>query len=723
MKITNEILEAYLNCKTKGQLKIVGETGTKSDYEAMTTAAGRAAREAALARLVDRFGESDACRGVSVTAATLKKGAQLLADATLEVDGLSICFDALLRVDGTSKLGQHHYLPVLHDHGYKMGRPRQLLLALLGLALARVQGVRPPTGLVARGPDGRLGKIRLDGRLYRQAEQVLNEVKRLQAGGEPPRLTLNKHCQMCEFRLKCRKQAEQADDISLLDTVGEKELRKLNRKGIFTLAQLTCTFRPRKRGKRVKRTSYNYHPSLQALAIRERTVHVYGTPDLPHKPVQVFLDAEGVEGGRLVYLLGVLVVEGGSHEMHSFWADGPDQEVQAFDSFLDLLDGREDFCLFHYGSYERKLLKRMRKAVKRKKLVDRLLANAVNLLSVIHGCVYFPTFSNGLKDVGRFLGYTWTAEDASGLQSLVWRARWEGSRDPVWKEKLLTYNAEDCAALRKVVEFVQVVADTSRRRGEEGVDNDTAGHRVTWADEVVTSTIRQERGWPRFALQEFDHINRCSFFDYQREKVYLRTSKAVRRACLLDTKRRKSRTLPANRELKIRSSTCPRCKGTQITRLEGDKHIKLAYDLKFTPGGVRRQVIRCMACRYRCEQCKKTFLPKRYKRRDKHLHGLKSWAMYQHVVHRISFQNLEHMFEDCFGLRVNLMELHLMKSLMARRYRTTWSQILARIVAGQLIHADETHANLQKGKGYVWVLANMEDVVYLYRPNREAGFL
>ena len=65
-------------------------------------------------------------------------------------------------------------------------------------------------------------------------------------------------------------------------------------------------------------------------------------------------------------------------------------------------------------------------------------------------------------------------------------------------------------------------------------------------------------------------------------------------------------------------------------------------------------MIRCTAVRHRCEDCKRTFLPKQYKRRDKHLHGLKSWAMYQHVVHRISLQHLEAMFEDCFGLRVGI---------------------------------------------------------------------
>src|SRR4051794_39745221 len=97
MKITNEILEAYLNCKTKGHMKVVGETGTKSDYEAMTEAARRSSREVALAGIVARFGEGNAYRGTAVTAAMLKQGAPLLADAIVEDDGMSIRFDGLKR--------------------------------------------------------------------------------------------------------------------------------------------------------------------------------------------------------------------------------------------------------------------------------------------------------------------------------------------------------------------------------------------------------------------------------------------------------------------------------------------------------------------------------------------------------------------------------------------------------------------------------------------------
>ena len=722
MKITNEILEAYLNCKTKGHLKLVGETGTKSDYEAMTEAARRASRGLSLARLATRYGEGNTYRGTAITTATLKQGAPLLANAILEDDGMSIRFDGLKRTDGASKLGGHHYVPVLHNHGDKFGRQQKLLLAVLGIMLDRVQGLRPATGLVARGPDGRLGKVRLDAKLYREAEQVLDEARRLQAGGEPSRLTLNKHCQVCEFRQRCRKQAEQADDISLLGSVGEKELKRYNRKGIFTLTQLSCTFRPRKRAKRVKRSGYNHYPALQALAIREKKVHVYGTPDIPRKPVQVFLDAEGSEDGGFVYLLGVLVIEGESQKMHSFWADGPDQEAEAFDGFLDLMDGREDFVLFYYGSYESRLVRRMRKVVKRTKLVDRLLDNAVNVLAVIHSNVYFPTFSNGLKDVARYLGCTWTDENSSGLQSLVWRAHWEQARDQCWKDKLLTYNSEDCAALRKVTEFVQAVGEAVRSRGEQGGVS-PGSPAITWADEIEIPSSR--RGWcrPNFTLEDFDHINRCAYFDYQREKVFLRTNGVVRRACRGAGKRRKRFKLPANRVVEFKSDACPRCKGTHL-RLDSRKVIsKLAYDLKFTTGGIRCQVIRCTTVRYKCRDCGLTFVTKPYKRRDKHQHGLKSWAVYLLVVHRISLHQVEVMFEDFFGLRVRTMEVLAIKILMARRYRQTLKGILARIVAGGLVHIDETEVKLHNSKGYVWVLASMEDVVYIYRPNRETDFL
>jgi len=533
MKITNEVLDSYLSCKTKAHLKLAGENGVVSDYEAMATAAKLRSREDVVTTLLARIGEGGTCRGVNVTAEILQKGAPLLVGVTLDGDLLSLGFDALKRVDGASNVGDHHYLPVLQSD--KVGRQQKLLLALLGLALAGVQGLRPTIGLVARGAEGQLGKVRLNAQVYREAEQVLDEVKRLQAGGELPRLTLNKHCQLCEFRQQCRMQAEETDDISLLAGVGEKELKRYNRKGIFTLTQLSCTFRPRKRGKRVKQTNHLHYPALQALAIREKKIHVNGTPDLRRKPVQIFFDVEGVEEGSFVYLLGVLVAQGDAARMHSFWADSQTDEVRTFDAFLDLLEGYEDFCLFHYGGYEKTFLRRMRKLVKRQRVVDRLLDNAVNVLSAIRTCVYFPTLSNGLKDIGRYLGCVWTDENASGLQSLVWRARWEQDREPVWKEKLVSYNADDCVALEKVTECVQAICEVAKSRSTEAPAGPSSPT-IAWADDMGRSLNRREFCNVKFAVEDFNHINRCAYFDYQRERVFLRTSRVIKKACASNRK-------------------------------------------------------------------------------------------------------------------------------------------------------------------------------------------
>jgi len=89
----------------------------------------------------------------------------------------------------------------------------------------------------------------------------------------------------------------------------------------------------------------------------------------------------------------------------------------------------------------------------------------------------------------------------------------------------------------------------------------------------------------------------------------------------------------------------------------------------------------------------------------------------------VSFQSLEGLFKECFDLEICYQEFHMMKSLMATRYQATYRSILQKILCGELIHIDETHANLQKGKGYVWVLTNLEEVVYLYKPSREGEFL
>jgi len=44
---------------------------------------------------------------------------------------------------------------------------------------------------------------------------------------------LNRHCPLCPFRADCRARAESEDDLSLLDRMTPKAIRRFHKKGIF----------------------------------------------------------------------------------------------------------------------------------------------------------------------------------------------------------------------------------------------------------------------------------------------------------------------------------------------------------------------------------------------------------------------------------------------------------------------------------------------------------
>ena len=151
-------------------------------------------------------------------------------DANLEDDQFSLTFDGLKRVDGPSKLGDFHYVPMLFHEGRKVGKEQRLRLEIYGLLLFRLQGQMPSSGIIWHGRECRTTKVRLNGDL-RKTERLLREVKEMVNAQSPPKLILNDHCQICEFRQRCHEQAVQEDNISLLRGISEKEIKKYARKG------------------------------------------------------------------------------------------------------------------------------------------------------------------------------------------------------------------------------------------------------------------------------------------------------------------------------------------------------------------------------------------------------------------------------------------------------------------------------------------------------------
>jgi predicted RecB family nuclease len=725
-RITRNIIESYLSCKYKAHLTLAGQRGTRSDYELLLAESREVVRRRATDKILGRYSADGIERDVRLTPTALKRGVTFFLNSSLEDDSLNLAFDGLQRVPGTSRLGDFHYAPVLFAVGRQVCKAQRALLDVYALLLSRLQGRLPANGMVWHGDECRETRVQLSSDPHK-ADRLLGELGRMQPEGAPLRLVLNDHCAVCEFRQRCHQQAVEEDNISLLRGMKEREVKAYARKGILTITQLAHTFRPRRRRRRSKNGGRAHNPALHALAIRDQKTYVFGSPQLLDAPIRVYLDLEGKPDERFVYLIGVIIADGLSESRHSFWADRPEDEPRIFEQLLRLLQPYEDFRVFCYGSYERTFLNRMRKYARRKRLVDRILTRTTNVLSIIYNHVYFPAYSNGLKEVARLLGSAWTDPDASGLQSLVWRARWEQAGEEPLKQGLLRYNLEDCTALRRVTEVLFAITANGGQAvaAAAGSVNGPSAARV---EDIDALAFPRKSGSIDFVNSDFAAVNKLAYFDYQHERVYVRTSRLLRKNTAR-SKGRVNRKLRVSKEVFVDARRCPHCRSEAIVIATGDHAPvwptagKRAFDLVITPAGIRRRVIRCRTRPYRCSDCSRVFVPEAYERLDKHFHGLKSWAMHMHVGHRIGVAVVEAMFREQFGLHVDRVEIHMFKALFARYYRPTYRQLLRSLRSGNLIHADETEVSLRTGRGYIWVFTSLETVIFLFKPNREGGFL
>jgi predicted RecB family nuclease len=193
-------------------------------------------------------------------------------------------------------------------------------------------------------------------RLLDKVRTILDTIASQQAKAIPPPLVLNKHCPQCEFQARCRQTAIEKDDLSLISNIGETECKKQNDKGIFTVMQLSYTFRPRRR----PAPALKHHPALKALAIRKNQIHILGTPTLSLSGTPVYFDVEGDPDRDFYYLIGLRFRSGGSWVQYSFWAADPSDERNIWADCVHMLSAIEIPRLIHYGSYEAQFVKRMR---------------------------------------------------------------------------------------------------------------------------------------------------------------------------------------------------------------------------------------------------------------------------------------------------------------------------------------------------------------------------
>ena len=613
------------------------------------------------------------------------------------------------------------FVPVLFLPWDKPDLSDSLLVCFGALALSQATGILADTGTLIYGDGHRRKTVKIGDHVAR-TRQIIDAIGATCHGREPPPLVLNRHCAVCDFQPRCRGLAIERDDLSLLTAMTGKERAKCNAKGIFTITQLSYGYRPRRRkrtrpdaerstksAKRAAPVVKNDH-KLKALAIKKNQIHVVGAPSLKFEGVPTFLDVEGMPDRDFYYLVGLRFECDGEQVERSFWADGLDGERAMWENCLRTLKAIGNAQIVSYGAYETRFLRQMKEryisAPDDVEFVDRLIETSVNLVGCIYGKIYFPTFSNSLKEVGRYLGFEWTWPRASGAAAPLLRRAWELGADDGLKRELIGYNMDDCRAAATVADALVRICGG----GASGLD----------AVDVGSLEVGFQHTFGKFdsALPEFAKINNAAYWDYQRDRIYIRSNPYLRRAS-----KRKCRD--SRRSLRInttigpsRPRKCPTCNSKRISM--NGRHHRLLFDIRFSDGGLRRWITKYIVDHYKCLGCGVSFssdgLPvKRHRYGDNVL----AYVVYNIIELNISQHKLAKIVRQLFGYSLLQQEISRMMRRAVETYLDAYEEINQKILEGKLIHADETRVSVRGKDSYVWVFASMEEVIYIWSETRE----
>jgi predicted RecB family nuclease len=247
-RINRDVLESYVACHYKAylKLKLAGDEHVPPDKPNLLLDGN-----SRLALSSETVGEvhpppakTQAANSVELTSCYLRKAEPLILGGVFETDRISLQIEGLQRVTGSSDIGDFHYLPLVFQTGARVHETLNLLLDVYGFILSSLQGRSPDKGII-RKSTGKSTTVQLSP-AHKKGELIINALSEAICAEKPPILILNKHCEICEFQSRCHAQAVEEDNLSLLRGISELEIMRLRKSGIFTINQLSYTFRPRR---------------------------------------------------------------------------------------------------------------------------------------------------------------------------------------------------------------------------------------------------------------------------------------------------------------------------------------------------------------------------------------------------------------------------------------------------------------------------------------------
>lgn len=635
----------------------------------------------------------------------LKKGFESIQDCKIELKGFIFESKLLVKRKGISSLGKFIYEPVIFLGTNQIAKENRLELAFLGFLLEKIQTKFPEKGVII---DKNGGKHQVElSKLKKNLKTAITEIQDFEKN--PPKLFLNRHCPQCPFENLCKNQALKEDNLSLLNRITPKQINKLEKKGIFTITQLSYIYKPRRKSKRVKNATILFKPELQALAIRTQKTYIQILPILNRKNVELFLDIEGLPNENFFYLFGVLISDSDSQNYYSFWAENKSNEITIWEKTIQFIESYPESPIYHYGNFEPAAFDKLAKRYSID--IEGIKNRFVNINSFIYGKIYFPTYSNGLKDLGKLFGANWSNKKASGLQTIIWRNAWDEGQQNL-KPIIQTYNEEDCLALKILTDEltrIQTVSETSN--DIEFVQN----------PKRIVSEVSQG------IHNQFKSVFQCSysFFEQSKIKFNVENNEIIfqNHGGRKGFKGQRKKMPKPTKIVKVANDEYCFKHNDQKLRATLSETQRFIIDVDFIKNGVRKSIIKYVGGQGYCSKCNRNYSPAILRQFGKHqLYGYnyKAWIVFQRIQTQLPYEKIIETISEIIKDEGNWSYIHTFIKEFSLNYANTEIKTIKTLLKSPVIYADETPLNIRGTTQYAWIFTDGKHVIFRHSVNRES---
>lgn len=424
----------------------------------------------------------------------MNDGTDVIAQAYLEKGSFTGYADFLVKMPGSSQLGDYHY-EVWDSKLSKHLKPAYAIqLCCYAEMLESIQGVRPSHITVVLGTGGKERLRTSDFYHYYldQKDAFLNQQANFDASNPPDPVKSKNFAHWSD--LAAQLFIEQ-DHLFQIANITRNQIRKLNRANLSTMTELVETQLKTVPG--INRTVFQrlkQQATIQkASAGRSKPLYKVYTPSdgeknglallPPNSPLDIFFDIEGfpLEEDGLEYLWGATYFDdSGERCFRDFWAHNREKEQQAFQDFIQWAYGRwkqdPSMHIYHYANYEVRVCRRlMGRFGACEYEVDQLLRNGVfvDLFKVVREGVLLGEPRYSIKNVERLYRGKRETDVGNGGDSVAVYQSWldrylAGEEGDSWEispilKGIRDYNLDDCNSTQELVDWLR------ERQKENGI--------------------------------------------------------------------------------------------------------------------------------------------------------------------------------------------------------------------------------------------------------------